>query len=139
MEPVLHQWLPHRPPMLLLEGVATAGSQGGTALARIDPAAWYQDGQGAMPAWFGLELMAQAIAACRGKHLQASGGAPRGGYLVGARNYRTTLAAFPPGAVLELRVSLELEDPSGLCGFRCEILLAQAVVASATLNVMERP
>ena len=38
MEPVLHQWLPHRPPMLLLEGVATAGSQGGTALARIDPA-----------------------------------------------------------------------------------------------------
>jgi len=136
--PIL-QWLPHRPPMLLLEAVLAADAQGGAALARVDPTAWYADGNGAMPAWIGLELMAQAAAACRGRHLAAAGGTPRSGYLVAARGYRSTVPSFPPGALLEVRVRLELEDPSGLCGFQCEILHERRPVAGASLKVMERP
>ncbi len=85
MDPRLPSWLPHRPPALLLEGVAKADAQGGTALARVDPGAWYADADGAMPAWVGLELMAQAVAACRGRSLADAGAPPRGGYLVGVR------------------------------------------------------
>lgn len=125
--------------MLLLESVPEAGSQGGTALARVDPAAWYADASGAMPAWIGLELMAQAIAACRGRHLAEAGGGPRGGYLVGARGYRSTVPAFPPGALLEIRVELELEDPSGLRGFSCAIRHGQETVATGILRIMEQP
>jgi len=133
------RWVPHRPPMLLLEAVLRADALGGAALARVDPAAWYADGAGAMPAWFGLELMAQAAAACRGSFLAAAGGPPRRGYLVSARNFASAVASFPPGALLEVRVRLELEDPSGLCGFQCEILHEHRPVASAGLKVMEQP
>jgi predicted hotdog family 3-hydroxylacyl-ACP dehydratase len=137
-DPDLLWRLPHRPPMLLLESVREADDQGGTALARVDPGAWYADSAGAMPAWFGLELMAQAIAACRG-HRGAPGGPARGGYLVAARSFRSSLPAFATGALLEVRVRLELEDPSGLCGFLGEIIQERQVVAKANLRVMELP
>ena len=133
--PDLQQWLPHRAPMLLLDSVVEADDRGGTALARVDPGAWYADSAGAMPAWFGLELMAQAIAACRGRRVAAGG--PSRGYLVAARGYRSTVPAFGAGALLEVRVRLELEDPSGLCGFLGEILLGRQIVAKASLRVME--
>jgi predicted hotdog family 3-hydroxylacyl-ACP dehydratase len=125
--------------MVLLAGMLEAGPDGGTALARVDPGAWYADPEGAMPAWFGLELMAQAIAACRSQYLAGSGRPPRGGYLVSARGYRSAVPAFAPGAELAVRVRLELEDPSGLCGFHCEIRQGEAELASASLKVMERP
>jgi len=139
VDPLLPSWLPHRPPMLLLESVAEAHERGGAALARVDPAAWYADAGGAMPAWFGLELMAQAVAACRGRQLAAAGAPPRGGYLVSVRGYRCVRPAFPPGALLEVRVRLDLEDASGLRVFQCEILLDQASLASGTLALMEQP
>jgi predicted hotdog family 3-hydroxylacyl-ACP dehydratase len=134
--------LPHRPPMLLLETLAEAGPGGGTAYARVDPEAWYADPEGAMPAWIGLELMAQAAAACRGAQLAVAGpagAAPRSGYLVAARGFRSEAGSFPAGAVLELRVRLEDADPSGLCAFACEIRQAGRILAGATLKVMERP
>ncbi len=138
MDPRLPSWLPHRPPALLLEGVAQAHAQGGTALARVDPGAWYADADGAMPGWVGLELMAQAVAACRGRSLAEAGAPPRGGYLVGVREYRCQVPAFPAGAALEVRARLDLEDPGGLRRFRCEILMAGALLAGATLTLLEK-
>ena len=139
----LWDWLPHRPPMLLLEAVAEAGPEGGCALARVDPGAWYADADGAMPAWIGLELMAQAIAACRGAYRAAGPGpaaeAPRSGYLVAARGFRSELAAFPAGAELRLRVRLEAEDAGGFRAFACAILHQDRCVATASLRVLERP
>jgi predicted hotdog family 3-hydroxylacyl-ACP dehydratase len=135
----LRALLPHRPPMLLLDGVEGVTAQGGTGRVRLDPGAWYVDASGCTPAWFGLEVMAQAIAACRGQHRAALGGAPRGGLLVGARGYRSEGAAFPPGAELAVTVRLLDEDPSGLATFQCELLHLGRSVAGATLTVMETP
>lgn len=133
----LEAFLPHRAPMLLIDGVAEASAQGGTARVRLDPQAWYADAQGDTPGWFGLELMAQAIAACRGQHLAASGGTPRGGYLVGTRSYRS-IPSLPAGVDLEVKVVLLDEDPSGLCAFRCELAHLGHPLAEATLKVIER-
>jgi predicted hotdog family 3-hydroxylacyl-ACP dehydratase len=138
VDPELLRWLPHRPPMLLLESLREADERGGAARVRVDPGAWYADPSGAMPAWFGLELMAQTLAACRGRQA-GPGGAARGGYLVAVRSFASTLAAFAPGALLEVRVRLQLEDPSGLCGVSGEIVQDHQVVATATLRVMEHP
>ena len=135
---MIEDLLPHRVPMLLIDGVAGVTAQGGTGRARLDPEAWHAGPGGRTPAWFGLELMAQTIAACRGQHLMTAGAPPRGGYLVGTRSYRSTLEAFPAGADLEIRVELLDEDPSGLCAFRCAILEGGTTLAEATLNVMER-
>ena len=124
--------------MLLIDSVEEVTAQSGTARVRLDPQAWYADASGATPAWFGLELMAQAIAACRGQHLAASGGTPRGGYLVGTRSYRSSLPAFPTGVDLLVKVQLVEEDPSGLSAFHCELFHQDRLLAEATLKVMER-
>ena len=134
----LHPWLPHRAPMLLLDSVEQVDAEGGLARARIDPNAWYADAQGAMPAWIGLELMAQAISACRGQHLARSGQPGAGGYLVAARGFSSSVSAFPSGSELQVRVTLLEADPSGLCTFQCALLLAQNPVATATLKVIVR-
>ena len=138
LDPRLPGWMPHRPPMLLLETVAEATDQGGAALARVDPDAWYADAGGAMPGWFGVELMAQAVAACRGRELAGRGQGPRGGYLVGVRGYRCALPAFPPGAALEVQVRLDHADPSGLRRFQCAILVGQDTVAEGVLTLLEQ-
>jgi predicted hotdog family 3-hydroxylacyl-ACP dehydratase len=124
--------------MLLIDGVEAVTAQGGTGRVRLEPGAWHADGSGRTPAWFGLEFMAQTIAACRGRHLAATGGAPRGGYLVAARNYRCAVPHFPPAADLEIRVELLDEDPSGLCAFQCAILDGGQVLATALVKVMEK-
>jgi len=131
--------LPHRPPMLLIDAVEAVTAEGGTGRVRLDPAAWHADAQGRTPSWFGLEFMAQSIAACRGTHLASRGGTPRGGHLVGVRGFRCAEPAFPHGADLEIRVRLQDLDPSGLGTFGCEILHLGSPVAGATLTVLELP
>jgi len=128
MTPALEDLLPHRPPMLLLDGV-----DGDGAFLRVAPGAWYADAEGAMPGWFGLEVMAQATAACPGA--EPEDGTPRSGYLVGTRSYRS-VPSFPAGALLRVKVRLVEADESGLCAFDCAILLHDAVAATATLKVM---
>ena len=138
MSPDLDALLPHRGPMRLIDAVS-GGAAGGVGWVRLDPGAWYADQAGRTPAWIGLELMAQTLAAWRGLALATAGSASRGGYLLGTRRFRSTVSTFPAGAELEIRVRLLEEDPSGLCSCHCEILQLGLPVAEATLNVMERP
>jgi predicted hotdog family 3-hydroxylacyl-ACP dehydratase len=124
--------------MLLIDSVEEVTARSGTGRVRLDPKAWYADATGRTPAWIGLELMAQTVAACRGQHLARTGGAPRGGYLVGTRSYRSAVPAFEPSASLDVKIVLVEEDPSGLCSFHCEILHLGRPLAEATLKVMIR-
>jgi len=133
----LEAFLPHRGPMLLLDGVEAVTARGGTGRVRLRPEAWHADASGCTPAWFGLEFMAQTIAACRGRHFAETGAPARGGYLVGTRDYRCQAPRFPREADLEIRVELLEADPSGLCAFQCAILDGGRVLASACVKVME--
>ncbi|CAH2907314.1 MAG: 3-hydroxydecanoyl-[ACP] dehydratase (EC [uncultured Paraburkholderia sp.] len=60
--------IPHRGTMLLIDAVSAFSEETLSARATVHAGAWYADAQGAMPAWIGIELMAQAIAA-RGAQL----------------------------------------------------------------------
>jgi predicted hotdog family 3-hydroxylacyl-ACP dehydratase len=123
--------------MLLLERLVRADERSCAVQARVDGQAWYADGSGAMPGWFGLELMAQAISAYQGA--RGRDGGPRPGYLLGTRSYRCAVAAFPAGAVLEVTALLQDADPSGVSAFACEIRLGGEPVAQAVLKVFDRP
>jgi predicted hotdog family 3-hydroxylacyl-ACP dehydratase len=134
MEPAIHL-VPHRPPMLLLDTVQEAGEERCTCLARVDPRAWYADAEGAMPGWFGLELMAQAIAAFSGRRHQ--GRAPKIGYLLGTRQYVCERASFPAGALLEVSIQVDYADAAGLSAFACELRCDGVPAAHAILKVFE--
>lgn len=129
----------HRPPMLLLEAVLETGPETVKALARVDPHGWYADGAGAMPGWFGIELMAQAVAAFSGSLMETEGRPPRTGYLLGTRSYQCALPAFPAGAELVIDAKLHYSDDLGLSAFQCRITLEGAEIATALLKTYEAP
>ena len=129
--------VPHRPPMLLIGSVLEADAERCVTLTRVDPGAWYADPDGAMPAWFGLELMAQTIAAFSGQRQRDPDQAPAFGYLLGTREYRCTVAAFPAGAQLEVEAKVHEAEILGLSAFACELRLDGSVLAHAILKVYE--
>jgi len=134
----VQNFVPHRPPMLLLDGIQAVSEGDCLAELRVDPTAWYAEADGAMPAWLGLELMAQAAAAHSGwKNRNAP--AAKGGYLLGTRRYQSSLDRFPGQALLKIHAHLDYAGVFGQSAFVCEIRLNETVVAEATLRVLETP
>jgi len=129
--------VPHRPPMLLLQGILAVTEEGCISQALVDPCAWYAQEDGSMPGWFGIELMAQTSAAYSWSRKQELGLPPGIGYLLGTQCYQSRLAAFPAGAVLEVEAQLCFLDESGLSAFTCEIRHLGQRVAHATLKTFE--
>ena len=74
-----------------------------------------------MPAWVGIELMAQAVSVFSGLELRAQGLPPRIGLLLGARTYEAHVPFFAVGARLRVRAALALRDATGLGVFDCTI------------------
>jgi predicted hotdog family 3-hydroxylacyl-ACP dehydratase len=135
--PPIEDLLAHRGSMLLLDRVTDfdAASAGAEYCPRRD--AWYADENGAMPAWIGIELMAQTIAAHVGLLKRAAGMPSKQGVLLGTRRYRAEAPAFPAGTVLHVRSTVVLSGASGLGAYECLIEADGEQLASATLKVFE--
>ena len=129
--------VPHRPPMLLIGSVLEADAERCVTLTRVDPRAWYADPDGAMPGWFGLELMAQTIAAHAGS--QGEGEAQAFGYLLGTRRYACDVPCFPAGALLEVEARVQDAAGSGVSSFACELRRDGVPLARAMLMVYAPP
>lgn len=135
----LSQFLPHRGPAILLDRLLAVDEEGCRALATVPPDSPYLDEAGLLPAWVGLELMAQAASAFSGWRNTLSGRPVRVGYLLGTRSFDATEPAFPVGTDLEVEVKVIFLDESGPSAFRCELRRAGLPVARATLKAIEVP
>jgi predicted hotdog family 3-hydroxylacyl-ACP dehydratase len=133
--PAIEDLLPHRGSMLLLQALLSADEQTACALANTDADAWYSDGDGAMPAWIGIELMAQTIAAHVGWCKSRLGQPPKQGVLLGTRAYRSSVASFRGPLHIEAR--LAFLDDSGLGAYDCSIASDDKTLAVATVKVFE--
>ena len=90
----------HRPPMLLLESVASWDDTGLSAVVNLQNSYLFADSDGAIPAWVGIEYMAQAISARAGIAARLRGEPISVGLLLGTRKYATKVASFAPGQKL---------------------------------------
>ncbi|HKS93845.1 MAG TPA: 3-hydroxylacyl-ACP dehydratase [Gammaproteobacteria bacterium] len=90
-----------------------------------------------VPAWAGIEFMAQAAAAHAGLNSRRSGGAPRIGMLLGTRRYQAHTDYFAENMQLEVRAEREFGDSQGVGACRCRISHNGQTLASATLIVVE--
>ncbi len=133
----VQEFLPHRPPILLIDTLEDATPDSCITHVRVDPGAWYAGPDGAMPAWFGLELMAQTAAALSGHRRKSANKRPVNGYLLGTRNYESWVPRFPAGEILEVEIRLLYLDESGLSAFACEIRHLGKTVARATIKTFE--
>ncbi len=131
--------LPHRGPAIVLDGLKELWEDGCLAVAQVREGVWYLDAAGLMPAWVGLEMMAQAASAFSGHRNALSGRPVRVGYLLGTRSFTATGPAFPVGTVLEIEVRVLFLDESGPSAFRCELRRSGQTVATATLKAIELP
>ena len=131
-------WVPHRGAMNLLDGVEHCADQSIVAHVRV-PATGMFVADGGVPAWVGIEYMAQAVAAWSGARSRAAGGSPRIGYLLGSRRYEAHVSKFETGAELRVHAQCELMGDNGLGMFDCRITQGERVLAAGRLSVFEPP
>jgi predicted hotdog family 3-hydroxylacyl-ACP dehydratase len=129
--------IPHRGTMLLLDAVNAFDDTTLSARATVHGDAWYADADGAMPAWIGIELMAQAIAAHVALLAMRGGGQARPGVLLGSRSYRALQLSFPGGAQLLIRASELLRSEEGHGAYECTIHHGDVCCAEAVIKVFQ--
>jgi len=134
----MDEWVPHRGAMSLLDRVERVDEHGVVAWVTV-PADGLFTTDGGVPAWVGIEYMAQAVAAWSGARARTGGGSPRIGFLLGSRRYVAHEPLFPTGAELRVSAVCELVGDNGLGMFDCRIEHAGRELAAARLSVFEPP
>lgn len=129
--------VPHRAPLLLLDTVIDIGADFAVCewLAR-DSA--FLDRRYGVPAYTGIETMAQCIAVHAGARARILGLDPPIGLLLGTRRFEASVDYFEPGHLYTARCHALFQDGLGMSSFACEILEEGTRIASAKLAVLER-
>lgn len=133
--PSIADCLPHRGPMLLLDRILASSADTIRVAAQVDAAAWYADADGAMPAWIGVELMAQTTGAHIGLLALMGTAAARPGVLLGTRRYTMQASRFAAATWLVIDAERVLWTEEGHGAYACTIRpLAQAPTLEATMD-----
>jgi predicted hotdog family 3-hydroxylacyl-ACP dehydratase len=125
--------------MLLLD--RALGMEDGQFTAEVDitpRSPFFDPAQGGVPAYVGIEYMAQAVAAYNGMEGRERGEAPKAGFLLGTREYTCAAPVFKDGAKLRIRARKDIHEAGGVSSLWCRILdQAGAELATAQLTVFE--
>jgi len=113
--------LPHAGRMLLLDELRDHGPEHVTCGVPIHAGSMFCDGINGVPAWVGLEYMAQTVCAFSGIEEVRAGLKPSIGLLLGSRSYECHSEWFALGASLLVRAELQLRDENNLVAFACTI------------------
>lgn len=133
----IDELVPHSGTMLLLDELIVFDSDSLSAGVSISEQSLFLQERG-VPAWVGIEYMAQAVAAYGGVQALSRGEPVSIGLLLGSRKYSCNQPFFPLGCQLTVTIRQELQAENGLGAFSCTILSSDgdlAIEASANLNV----
>ena len=130
--------VPHNGDMSLLERMIELDAERIVCTAVIREAGLFSEADGSFPAWAGVELMAQSIAAWSGAHALNEQKRVRLGFLLGTRHYECNVDSFPIGCTLRIEAERAFHDESGMGSFACRIE-APGIEAQARLSVFSPP
>ena len=125
----------HRGRMNLLDSIIDFGEDWLVAELTIREDSMFVDSRG-VPAWIGMEYLAQTIGAFDGLKERLEGKKPKLGFLVGSRKYQCSRDYFEIGQTLRLYVQFEMQADNGLGVFSC-MLTGDGVEATTSLNVFQ--
>ncbi|CRM99253.1 MULTISPECIES: hotdog family protein [Pseudomonas] len=134
----LAELLPHAGDMILIDQVLSFDEEQVHTRLTVKPGGLFSQADGSLPAWVGIELMAQSVAAYAGCRARQQGRAVELGFLLGTRKFECNVAHFPAGAELTIHGLRSLEDDNGMGVFECH-LTGDGIQASARLNVFRPP
>ena len=137
--PPIAELLPHRDSAVLLDAVLEDDTDSIRARVRIGAEHPYLVPGLCVPAWVGIELMAQAIAAHAGLAARREQRPPKTGMLLGSRRYEARVPYFRIGDELEVRAEREFGGDGGMAACSCAILCGGETLATATLIIVEIP
>lgn len=127
--------LPQSGSMVLVDRVLEAGEDHIVVGLRVREDGLFSGLDRTVPAWVGLEYMAQAIAAFSGYHRKRRGEAIGLGFLLGTRHYECSAGSFPCGASLRVRAEKIIEGANDMAVFDCAIE-GGGIRAASKLNVL---
>jgi predicted hotdog family 3-hydroxylacyl-ACP dehydratase len=134
----LAELLPHAGDMILIDQVLAFDEESIHTQLTVRPGGLFNLPDGSLPAWVGVELMAQSVAAYAGCHARSQGKPVEMGFLLGTRKYQCDVESFAAGSTLAIHALRSLEDESGMGVFECH-LAGPGITASARLNVYRPP
>lgn len=121
--------------MSLLSRIVEYGEESLCAEVDITANSLFAEADG-VPAWVGIEYMAQTIAAFAGVKAREAGKEIEIGFLVGSRKYTCNQPVFAAGDTLRVYVEEMLRGKNGLSVFACSIQ-GKNLEAAASLNVFQ--
>lgn len=133
---MIEDYIPHRGPACWIDRLIEADAEHAVTESDV-PADGRQVLGGAMPAWAGIELMAQTVAAWAGACAQRAGRPVRVGFLLGSRHYVSHCDGFASGSTLRIAAQREFVSDEGLGMFSCSIHCGPALLAQAQVSVFE--
>ena len=135
-------YLPHEAPMVMLETVHQMTPDHVICSVRVSDRgvlAPFLDQQGDLPAWFGLEIMAQTVGVSSGAQAASSPSTdaqPAMGMLLGTQAYKTITPGFKSGTLLICEAKL-LQRSGQLSSFECSLKDGAQELASARVNTWQ--
>ncbi|OBY93023.1 3-hydroxylacyl-ACP dehydratase [Pseudomonas sp. AU11447] len=130
--------LPHAGDMILIDEVLDFGEEDIRTRLTVRPGGLFNEADGSLPAWVGVELMAQSIAAYAGCQARVRGEPVELGFLLGTRQYQCDVASFPAGSEITIHAIRTLQDDNGMGVFECH-LEGPGIKALARLTVFRPP
>ena len=134
--PEVAELIPHARRMLLLDRVLEHGPEHTVCSVNVAGSELFQDPEGLVPAWVGIEYLAQCMAVYGSLVARTDGRPPRLGPLIGGRRLKLRVDHFRPGQVLRVTVR-HLRGDRGLVAFEGRIQDAadDATLVEGRLNV----
>ncbi|MDP3157572.1 MAG: hotdog family protein [Archangium sp.] len=130
--------VPHRGPMLLIDRLLEDTPELVRVESIVKPDQLFLTPEG-LPAWVGIELMAQTVASWAGLRALAKHEPVKLGFLLGTRRYECARPFFPVGSRLEIEAREEMVGENGLAVFACRLTLKHELIATAQLNAFQPP
>ncbi|MFV0477603.1 MAG: hypothetical protein ACK5ME_07210 [Parahaliea sp.] len=127
--------LPHDRPMMLLDKLLDANESSLCCGLVVRNDGLFDDGD-SVPAYLGLEYMAQTIAAYSGVQAYYRGEPPKIGFLLGTRNFSSNCSRIPCGATLTIEAKRVVQAASGMASFECTVQ-GENIQQQARLSVYE--
>lgn len=139
----MKQWpiaelIPHAGDMILIDQVLRFGDEDIETRLTVRSGGLFNQADGSLPAWVGIELMAQSVAAYAGCQARLLGEPVALGFLLGTRNFQCDVDRFPLGAELHIHATRSLQDDNGMGVFECR-LRGPGIDVIARLNVFRPP
>jgi predicted hotdog family 3-hydroxylacyl-ACP dehydratase len=128
--------LPHSGEMVLLDRIIEADETSLIAELQVRDDGLFGNDK-TVPAWVGIEYMAQSVAAYAGLMATQQGEPIKLGFLLGTRRYHSNVSTFAVGTRLTVRVEKIIQDES-LGMFSCH-LYGEGINVQANLSTYQPP